>query len=109
VDASLAADKAPEMAQSHLLRAMILGCAFDPAIRNGIEAVKAAEKACKLTEYKDDDCLQCLAAGHAEAGDFDEAIRWQKKAIEINKDIGKALGLEEALRLFDQKKPLRTE
>jgi tetratricopeptide (TPR) repeat protein len=108
-DASLAADKAPDTARSHLLRAMILGCASDGAIRNGPEAVRAAVKACELTGYKDANCLQCLAAGHAEAGNFDQAMRWQKKAIEVNTNDDEKEGFREALRLFEQKKPLRVE
>ena len=48
--------------------------------RDGKNAVKAATRACELTEWKDASCLSALAAAHAEAGDFVSAARWQAEA-----------------------------
>ena len=83
--------------------------AADDDIRNGEQALKDAKKACELTRSASVDGIKCLAAAHAEVGNFVEAVRWQQKAIELNQDQGEREVLAHALRLFEQKKPLRLE
>lgn len=51
--------------------------------RDGSEAIKYAMEACKLTSWKERLCLSILAAAKAEAGQFEEAVMWQQKAIEL--------------------------
>ena len=55
-------------------------------IRNGKEAVALANKAIELAGQCPPDWLEILAAAQAEAGSFDEAIRWQTQAIEAAND-----------------------
>ena len=47
------------------------------------QAVAAAEMACQLTDYKTPGFLTILAAAHAEAGNFPEAIRWQTQTLDF--------------------------
>jgi hypothetical protein len=52
-------------------------------LRDGKRAITHAKKACELTDYRNPGALETLAAAHAEAGNFKEAVRWQKEAIQI--------------------------
>lgn len=51
--------------------------------RNGAKALEYAKRACELTKYERPFCLDTLAAAHAEAGNFDEAVRWAERAVEL--------------------------
>ena len=51
--------------------------------RDGVEAVERASKACELTEWKNPLYVETLAAAYAEAGDFNSAVSWLKKAIDV--------------------------
>jgi hypothetical protein len=53
--------------------AWLLATASDPQLRNGKEAVRLAERACQLTQYKVAFLVGTLAAAYAEAGRFDDA------------------------------------
>jgi protein O-mannosyl-transferase len=60
--------------------AWILAANPDPEVRNGREAIDLAERACKLTEYKQPVMVGTLAAAYAEAGRFAEAVTTAEKA-----------------------------
>lgn len=63
----------------------------DPKCRDGVAAVKLAERACRLTEQKEPLFIGTLAAAYAEAGRFDDAIKTAEKA----KDLATAAGLKD--------------
>jgi uncharacterized protein (TIGR03067 family) len=50
-------------------------------LRDGKKAVQLATKACELTKWSDPISLAALAAAYAEVGDFQKAVKWQKKAV----------------------------
>jgi tetratricopeptide (TPR) repeat protein len=63
-------------------RAWLLATCPDNSIRNGKQAVADAERACDLTQDRDFDFLDSLAAAYAEAGQFDDAVEVAKIALE---------------------------
>ena len=87
-------------------RARLLAACPDEQIRDGADAVKAATTACELTDWKNPLFLSTLAAAHAEAGEFDQAVEWQQKAIELSAGTAEQ-ELRERLELFRQEQPYR--
>jgi serine/threonine-protein kinase len=70
--------------------AWILATCPDAALRNGPEAIALARKACELGGPTDGDALDTLAAAFAECGQFDEAVQWAGKALELVREEEKA-------------------
>ncbi|HET6883620.1 MAG TPA: tetratricopeptide repeat protein [Pirellulales bacterium] len=82
----------------------------DERYLNGERAVEAATQACELTEWKVADFVDTLAAAYAEKGDFDAAVKWQTKAIELgNARPTLKCEAEKRLELYRAHKPCREE
>jgi len=58
-------------------------------LRNPPGAVDLAERACKLTEYKDPEILDTMSAAYGAAGAFDKAVETARKAIELARSKNK--------------------
>lgn len=76
---------------------------------DGKAAVDSATKACELSHWDDWLCITTLAAAYAEIGQFDDATKWQKKAIEMNRHPKEKdrLGAQERLALYQSGMPFR--
>ena len=63
--------------------AWLLAASANSEVRNGAEAVKLAERACSLTDYKVPFFVGTLAAAYAEAGRFEDAVTTAEKAEKL--------------------------
>ena len=87
--------------------AWVLATSNDPAIRNGMEAEKWAQKAIATMGSSDANSLDTLAAAYAEQGDFAAAVSTQEKAISTLKDMAKSKEFQAHLKSYQDKKPWR--
>jgi hypothetical protein len=74
-------------------------------VRNGTKAVEYAKKACELSEWKLPVYFDTLAAAYAEAGDFNNAIKWENKYLESTPSKDASEQAHWRLSLYEQKKP----
>jgi hypothetical protein len=63
--------------------AWFLAANREAAIHNPDKAIRLAQRACELTNYKDLHILDTLAVAYAAAGDFSKAIETAEKALEL--------------------------
>ena len=78
------------------------------SMRNGKEAVEAATKACEFSNWVKPSGMDTLAAAFAEAGDFQQAIKYQKQALNLAGAIDpKYKTMQKRLALCEQQKPYR--
>lgn len=100
-------DKVPAL---HMNLARVLATAPDAKLRDAKRALAEAKKAVDMIKYRDGRFLDTLAAAYAEAGEFDQAVAAQQRAIddpEFMKDEGDAA--RKRLQLYRDKKPFRDE
>lgn len=88
-------------------RAWLWATCPDAKYRDGKRAVESATRACELSEWKAPNPIDTLAAAYAEAGDFDAAVKWQAKAIELLAREKTKEDYRNRLRLYQEKKPYR--
>jgi tetratricopeptide (TPR) repeat protein len=86
--------------------AWVLATSTDDKVRNADRSIELGKKACELTKYEKPHILSTLAAGYAESGKWDEALKWSKKAVELGEgEVSEQLKQE--LESYEQKKPWR--
>ena len=89
--------------------AWVLATSNDPAMRNGKEAEKWAQKAIATTGSTNANSLDTLAAAYAEQGNFAAAISTQEKAVSMltKQDASKSKEFDDHLKSYQAKKPWR--
>ena len=89
--------------------AWVLATSPDDSLRNGKRSVELATEAASLSDYKEPYILSTLAAAYAEVGDFEAAIKWSKKAIDLGRrgEHDNVEQLEQELNSFEKKEPWR--
>lgn len=86
--------------------AWVLATSETESVRDAKRSIELGTKACELTDYKKPHILSTLASGYAEAGDFETALKWSAKAVELGEgEVKEQLGKE--LESYKQKKPWR--
>ncbi len=86
--------------------AWILATHPNAELRDGSQAVELAERSCALTGHQVVDPLDTLAAAYAESGNFEQAQRWQEKALQIAPATRQAV-LAARSKLYQQGQPYR--
>ncbi len=89
--------------------AWVLATSPDDSIRDGKRAIELSERAVELTDGKEAHILSTLAAGYAEAGDFEKAVEWSSKSVELGKaeEHEQLDQLEKELESYRNQKPWR--
>jgi len=89
--------------------AWVLATSPKDELRNGERAIKFGTEAAELTEFKEPHILSTLAAGYAEKGDFEQAIKWSTKAVELGREAehDQVEQLEDELKSYRENKPWR--
>jgi tetratricopeptide (TPR) repeat protein len=76
------------------------------ALRDGRQAVLLAEAACEQTRYADPFYLTTLGVAYAEAGQFDDALRTSRRALELGADQPQLVDrVRQLMRFFESGKP----
>jgi tetratricopeptide (TPR) repeat protein len=84
--------------------ARIFATCPDVRYRNGAKALQMATSQCELTAWHDWTSVDNLAAAYAEAGNFEAAVDWEKKAVRYAPEASKA-GCKARLDLYQARKP----
>ena len=86
--------------------AWLLATCPESTVRNGEKAVQSASRACELSQWKEAAYIDTLAAAYAEAGAFDQAVKFQKQSLEMTRAPDRRR-MQERLKLYQQRKPYR--
>jgi tetratricopeptide (TPR) repeat protein len=97
----------PNNSAAHDHLAWLLAAGPD-RVRDGKQAVAHATRACELSGWRNPVRVSTLGAAYAEAGDFDRAVEYERKALS-SADYAKRFGktARERLELYARKKPYR--
>jgi tetratricopeptide (TPR) repeat protein len=86
--------------------AWVLATSPDDKVRDGKRAIELATHACEATDYKRPNILSTLGAAYAETGDFETALKWARKGIELSDEEARK-SLQKEVDSYTAKKPMR--
>lgn len=87
-------------------RAWVWATCPEAKYRDGKRAVESATLACQLTSWQNAQMIDGLAAAYAEAGDFDAAVKYQKRVLEFTGLAqNSSVIAQQQLRLYEDHKP----
>ncbi len=102
-------DEALKIAPQYVLalqnRGWLLTICEDKAIRNPAGAIESATALCEISQYRDVSDLTLLAAAYASRSDFETAIGWQEKVVELATELQKTAA-KKILECYLKKEPL---
>ena len=87
----------------------VLATSPEDSLRDGKLALEYALKSCELTKYQKPHILSTLASAYAELGDFENAIKWIEKGLELAKqtEYDQQDHLKDELKSYQDKTPWR--
>ncbi|MBN2246332.1 MAG: tetratricopeptide repeat protein [Candidatus Aminicenantes bacterium] len=94
----------PLDAEAYNNLAWLMATAKAGSFRNGKKAVELALNACRLSDWKNPEYLDTLAAANARVGDFDSAVKWQEKVLESSKSV-ETPEFQQRLHFYRERKP----
>jgi tetratricopeptide (TPR) repeat protein len=108
-DGELQNQKKAEAAGIYNNLAWVLSTSPTDSVRDGKKAQNYAKKAAKLSDYAEAHILSTLAAAYAENGNFEEAVKWSTKAVELGEkeDHEQIEQLEAELNSYKKNEPWR--
>jgi tetratricopeptide (TPR) repeat protein len=90
--------------------AWFLATCPEERLRNGTEAVSLATKACEIWHWENSESTDHLAAAYAEAGDFDQATKYEQQSLNDRSLAAKEREeREKRLQLYQQRKGFREQ
>ena len=98
---------APDDPDNYTNLSWLLATCPKDEVRDGKRALQMATRACELTDWEDANDIENLAAAYAECGQFDEAVKWQTKAVELGTGLESLAESRARLDLFKAGKPFR--
>lgn len=88
----------------------------EASFRSAKEAIELATKACELTSWGEASYVDTLAAAYAEAGEFDKAVSYERKAMALSDqaetsegDANRRKRMKERLSLYEKRQPFREQ
>ena len=82
----------------------------EDSLRNGNEALRKSKWACEVSHWQSSGVVDTLAAAYAEIGDFDNAVKYETQAINMNGVLAlRRKRMQQRLELYRQHKPYREE
>ena len=97
----------PDLVEAHSRSAWLRATSSDAQYRDGKLAVESARRACELTDWHNPGELEVLAAAHAEASDFESAVKWQEKAMALTVEPADIESCQQRLTQYRAGKTLR--